>query len=252
MSTISLTSTMLKYLSLLSLYCLRAKGFVTPTPVRAKSSSQLFYEAIKNSSSDEIRFLGKAADALVRPGVVLIAPSNEFHHFYRQSAIFIHAMGMDENEEEVIRGVILDQPTPFTMEEMAGLDGRLGGNLLYRGGNIGGETAMMLQRAGGDEEIGTSGVFEGGLTDASERDDDIDNYKFFFNYCEFLPNELEGMLDQVDSETGDGWMSVEVPSAFITEDWDKGDCWRHLRNVLRQRSMDDDATDSDDFDPYDP
>ena len=67
-----------------------------------------------------IRFLGMGPHAIIRPGIVLIAPPNEYHHFYRQSAIFVYAMGEDEsyNNTHVIRGVIIDHPTPFTVSEM--------------------------------------------------------------------------------------------------------------------------------------
>ena len=62
---------------------------------------------------------GAGSSSIVRPGVILLSPKNEYHHYYRNSAIFIFAMGEDSNTNEyIIRGVILDMPTPFTFYEM--------------------------------------------------------------------------------------------------------------------------------------
>ena len=67
-----------------------------------------------------MRFLGKGDRAIVRTGCVLVAPVHEYHHYYRKAAIFIHAMGEDDDKGGVyvVRGVILDHPTPFTVGEM--------------------------------------------------------------------------------------------------------------------------------------
>ena len=69
-----------------------------------------------SSSKTVTRFLGKGENAIVRTGVVLIAPLHEYHHFYRNSAIFIQGMGENEEGLYVIRGLIIDHPTPFTLE----------------------------------------------------------------------------------------------------------------------------------------
>lgn len=193
-------------------------------------------------SADNIRFLGKGPNAIVREGAVLIAPKEEFHTFLRQSAVYVYAIGSDEYDETVIRGVILDHPTPFTMAEMApgAVAGVLSENLLWKGGMKGGDCAMMLHTVSslGSNEIGTSGVYEGGLEKAMEFVDKgkhkSDQFKFFFNYCQFSPAELDEMLEGVDAD-GDAWMSVEVPSEVIFADWNRGDCWRYLRNSIRQR-----------------
>jgi len=99
-----------------------------------------------NSSSNpspntphHLRFLGKGPNAIVRPGVVLIAPTHEYHHFLMKSAIFIHAIGLNEYGEHVTRGVIIDHPTAFTMGEMSAgsVVGVLGNNILFQGGDQG-------------------------------------------------------------------------------------------------------------------
>jgi hypothetical protein len=63
-------------------------------------------------------FLGKAANAIVRPGVVLVAPSFEFSTYLRESAVFVYAMGYDERlEADVIWGVVIDYPLPLLWEK---------------------------------------------------------------------------------------------------------------------------------------
>lgn len=198
--------------------------------------------ATKDFSADDIRFLGKGPNAIVREGAVLIAPQEEFHTFLRQSAVFIYAIGTDEYGETVVRGVILDHPTPFTMAEMSPgvVSGALSENFLWKGGMKGGDCAMMLHTDSSMNlsEIGTSGIYEGGLQLAMASVDNGDQasnqFKFFFNYCQFTPKELEDMLEGVD-EDGDAWMSVEVPPGVVFADWNRGDCWRYLRNLIRQR-----------------
>lgn len=193
--------------------------------------TRLFTSDPDNSS---IRFLGKGSNAIVRPGVVLLAPAEEFHHYLRQSAVFIYAMGTDDNDEYVIRGVILDNPTPFTIGEMmeTKASGGIYESLIFRGGESGGQEAFCLHSIDtlGLEEIGTSSIYQGGdvanLSDPS-------SVKFFFNYMEFLEQELEDMLEIIQ-EDGDGWTSVEIPPEMVlNSDYDKGEAWARLRNKSR-------------------
>mmetsp|Transcript_26710 Transcript_26710/g.34810 ORF Transcript_26710/g.34810 Transcript_26710/m.34810 type:complete len:251 (+) Transcript_26710:3-755(+) len=193
------------------------------------------------SSAKFFRFLGRGENAIVRPGVVLIAPLHENSHFLMKSAVFIHAMGINEFDEYVIRGVIIDHPTPFTMTEMANLQGPLGDKLLYRGGEVGNDSAMMLHSIPGvsqSEEIGTSGVYEGGLQAASDMCGagtiSTDKFKFFFQFTEWTETQLENMLAEVDSD-GDGWASVEVSSDLVLScELDRSDAWSTLRNKIRE------------------
>jgi hypothetical protein len=221
----------------------------------------------KELDASAIRYLGLGPNAIVREGAVLVAPPEEYNHYLMRSALFVYAMGLDDYNEQVIRCVVLDNPTPFTLGEMAtGLNGMerdgsssssassspLLNNLIYRGGNLGGETAMMLhsRKELERDEIGTSGIYEGGLAQAlsqvktiTEADADaneaqapmVNDFKFFFNYCQFSPVELETMLDVIDPETGDAWISFEVPPALILEEWDKNEFWRYLRNDWKKR-----------------
>ncbi|CAJ1947863.1 unnamed protein product [Cylindrotheca closterium] len=199
----------------------------------------------ESASSSSIRFLGKGSNAIVRPGVVLVAPADEFHHFMRESAVFIYGMGLDDYDEYVIRGVIIDHPTAFTIGEM--MDGEEDAktapvymNQLFRGGDMGGESAFMLHsdetiaKTADQEEVGTSGIYQGGFEYAVSSDFDTNKAKFFFHFMEFTEQELETML--VDSESdGDPWVSVEIPSDMVlSSEYDRGEAWARLRNLVRQ------------------
>ena len=212
---------------------------------RSSSSSS---SAASSSSGNNIRFLGRGSHAIVRPGVVLIAPQHEYHHFYRKAAIFIHAMGQtdddDDDDEYVIRGLIVDHPTPFTLQEMMMSSqssplqtSPLGQQLLWRGGDRGGDGVVLLHSREelGQSPIGMSGLYQGGWEAAMEAAtvENADDFKAFFNYCEFTEAELENMLQS--DEDGDAWASVEVdPSFVLNPDWDRGDAWARLRNHVAQ------------------
>lgn len=194
------------------------------------------------STGTEIKFLGRGKDAIVRPGVVLVAPPDEYHHFLRESAVFIYAMGEDDDGVYVIRGVIIDHPTPFTMHEMmpAGqtvLDGNADDqpiatflrNLLYRGGELGDAVFMLhsdqqLGEQAKQEVIGSSGIYQGGLEYAEENNYEInpDQCKFFFSFMEFTEAEMEEMLENRADESTQ-WLSVEVPPDFVlNSEWERG------------------------------
>lgn len=204
-----------------------------------------------------VKILGRGPDAIVRPGCVLVAPSNEFHHFYRQSAIFIFAMGEEERDEGnpyqepryIIRGLIIDHPTPFTLAEMMEqnpnvVENPMGQNFLFRGGDKGKDGVILLhdqEDVAPFSEIGDSGIYQGGWDVALEKCRQAEkgeatyaqSFKAFFNYCEFTEQELEDLLDS--QEDGDAWVSVEVTPKFVLDpDWDRGDAWKRLRNTLKQ------------------
>ena len=193
-----------------------------------------------------------------------MAPQHEYHHYYRRSAIFIYNIGLPDDDSAttattstslqnyVIRGLILDHPTPFTWKEM--IPGRfddspLGDELLYRGGDRGGDGVLLLHnnkiqhgtdavRTADTNEIGPgSGIYQGGWDAAVAAvhagTADVEDFKAFFNFCEFSELELEAMLES--EEGGDGWASVEVDSSIVlSTDWDRGGCWKRLRNAIAQ------------------
>jgi hypothetical protein len=234
--------------------------------------------ATARSSKTPIRFLGKGVDAIVREGAVLLAPSHEFHHFYRRAAIFIYSIGTDtttaattasvrpgdDGDEETlyIRGLILDHPTAFTINDvLGGVDDRFVStafgetNLVHRGGDKGGDGLILLHdvkniaatfadaSAVYDDDddddmmmIGNSGLYQGGwdrIIPACEAGvADVNNFKAFFNHCEFTERELEDLLKS--DEDGDNWISIEVLDCrlLLSQQWQRGDLWRRLRNAV--------------------
>ena len=91
------------------------------------------------------------------------------------------------------------------------------------------------------EMIGTSGIYEGGLSTAMERTSEgifpLNAFKFFFNYVEFTDRELLSILGDTDSG-GDCWTSLEIESSFILDsDLYTADCWKYLRNKLKLRGL---------------
>ncbi|KAL3917243.1 MAG: hypothetical protein SGARI_007762 [Bacillariaceae sp.] len=118
------------------------------------------------------------------------------------------------------------------MGEMMKVKNESGGvfdRLIYRGG----ESAFCLHSFPelGSEEIGTSGIYQGGDLEAMENPERV---KFFFNYIEFLEQELEDMLE-VKHEDGDCWTSVEIPPELVLDsNYDRGELWARLRNAVRE------------------
>jgi hypothetical protein len=199
-----------------------------------------------SSVGSTVRLLGQGEHAIVRPGVVLVAPAHEYHHFYRQSAILIHAMGQDDDSGDyLIRGVILDHPTPFTLKEMIPQEriqkNPLGDNLLFRGGDKGGDGVILIHnhKEFGLPEIGTfSGLYQGGwdaaLAACGNGTADVNDFKVFFNYCEFTEQEIEDLFRSKEDD-GDCWASVEIDSDLVlSEEWDRGDCWKRIRNSISE------------------
>lgn len=199
----------------------------------------------KQESSDSFEFIGKGSSELIEPGIVLVAPSHEYNHFLMRSAVFIYDQGLNEFDEMVTRGVIIDHPTAFTMNEMGVEDlGKLGENALWRGGDAGNDTVMFLHCHGiensSNNKIGCSGIYEGGLQEVKERIDsgkiDSNGCKFFFNYIEFREKELQSIMTETDSD-GDAWAVMRVPKNFITNgDYARGDAWSYLRNYMKSRN----------------
>lgn len=187
-------------------------------------------------------FLGKGPEAIVRNGVVLISPAEEFHHFYRQAAIYIYTMGeAEDGSDYLIRGLILDHPTAFSVgESMPNAPPTLTENRIFRGGDRGGEGIILLHDHAdwNVEEIGDSGIYQGGWDAVSKAKEVGENScKVFFNYCEFTEDELEGILG-MKREDGDAWMSFEVDPKFVLdESYDRGDAWKKLRNAAAQLSL---------------
>lgn len=213
---------------------------VTPPKLSSGSSS--------NEGTENIRYLGSGEDAIIRPGVVLVAPVHEYDHFLMKSAVFVYAIGLDESENTIIRGVVLDHPTAFSIGEMSpNVMGRVSDNSLFRGGYDGSDTAMLLHSAGGpdgpvaaDTMIGTSEIFEGGIVSAMESVDagviEPEQCKFFFNHMQFTVKELDDMFSATDSD-GDQWSSLEIPPEYVLDsDYDRGELWLKLRRTIKHET----------------
>lgn len=222
----------------------QVSAFCKPITSTSISSKTQLYQT-NNNEINPIRYLGSGPSALIRPGVVLVAPKHEYDHFLMKSTVFIYAIGLDDNQDMVARGVIIDHPTAFTVGEMSPLvSGAVSNNLLFRGGNSGKHTAMMLHSAGGpdgpipnSEMIGDSGIYEGGIVQAMEAVDagiiDADRCKFFFNYMQFREMELDDMF--ADVEDGDAWASLEVPVEYVLDsDLERGGMWVKLHNAVKK------------------
>lgn len=237
----------LAFCSMVEGFLLEAPGLGTPpSPISSHRSAQASDE--NDSDSSSVRFLGRGERAIVRPGVVLVAPPDEFHHYLRQAAVFIYAMGTDDDDVYVIRGVIIDHPTPFTMLEMMAEQGGDASsiaclqNLMYRGGERGDATFMLhcddtLAKQADQEMIGSTGIFEGGLDYATSNNYVIDpqKVKFFFSYMEFTEAELEEMLENREDPSTQ-WTSVEVsPDFVLNSELERGEAWARLRNAVREQ-----------------
>ncbi|KAL7553494.1 hypothetical protein ACHAWF_016857, partial [Thalassiosira exigua] len=189
-----------------------------------------------DGAREGIRYLGSGENAIIRPGVVLVAPNHEYDHFLMRSAVFVYAIGLDENESTIIRAFTIGEMSPNVM-------GGLAQNQLFRGGYDGSDTAMLLHSAGGsgasvksDTMIGSSGIFEGGIVSAMESADagviEPSDCKFFFNYMQFTEKELSNMF--AGSEDGDEWVSLEIPTDYVLDsDYERGELWSKLRNNIR-------------------
>lgn len=224
----------------------------------------IHHESI-NTKGFSISYVGRGSSAIVRKGSLLIAPSQEYHHLLSKAAIFIYDVGLDdENNELVARGVIIDHPTAFSISEMVddsyfqneeGIAATIGKNTLFRGGDLGEEFVMVLHSLHpnhpSQEMIGSSGIYQGGLSniiDAINRGDIVcdttNSIKFFFNYLEFTENQLNLMFHDDDDDTNqqgsiDSWLSVEVlPSSFILHNgYNRGSAWEKIRNYVRLNNL---------------
>ena len=229
-----------------------ALAFMQSTALQRSHNTHHFVSSTSRKSnnndddddSGKIRYLGSGEDAIIRPGVVLLAPKHEYDHFLMKAAVFVYAIGLDEEDNTIVRAVVLDNPTAFTIGEMSpNVMGGLSDNILFRGGYDGSDTALLLHSAGGNgpvksvNEIGSSGIYEGGIVSAMESVDagliGKDQCKFFFNYMTFTEKELDNMFAGV--EDGDTWVSLEIPTEYVlNSDYDRGQLWSRLRNSIRE------------------
>lgn len=85
----------------------RSSGSFYASPTRPRIvgfRSKLYTSSDESNESGGVRYLGSGDNAIIRPGVVLVAPSHEYDHFLRESAVFVYAIGLDDDENTIIRG----------------------------------------------------------------------------------------------------------------------------------------------------
>jgi len=202
-------------------------------------------------------FLGVGPSSPLREGTLLVSPSDEYDHFLMHSVLFVFEIGYDEvYDKTLVRAVIVDHPTAFTVGEMldsaGGGGASLGGltnNPLYRGGDNGGNAVILLHSVPGldgsvsiDDNGKASLLHTGGISAAAIAVDDstvdASRFKFFFNYVEIPIGEIQGMLDaplgEGDDEAADGWMVLgDVPPEIVLDgSYGRGQAWRKLRKMF--------------------
>merc|ERR1712232_1554029 len=148
--------------------------------------------------------------------------------------------GLNTEGNTAVRGVMIDNPTPFTISEMTNNEslGILGNHLLFRGGDEGAESIMLLHN---NPDIPSTPIadnlFQGGIDYAIHNNtpQQQHDFKFFFNYIEYDINSLHKILSEEDEDGGgDAWISVSAPSDLIlNSDLDRGDAWKGIRNIMK-------------------
>ena len=111
------------------------------------------------------------------------------------------------------KGLLLERPTAFTVDEMVPGFDEFSSNTLFRGGEDGGNKVVVLHTHGeldGAREVGL-GVFEGGISAARKAvasgAASPGDFKFFFGQFKVTPQDLDGMLG------GGGWRAVSLGAA---------------------------------------
>lgn len=173
---------------------------MAPRGLRALFLLAMVCEAVghggRPNARSRIRLCSPASS--LAPGTVLIAQPDQYDHYYHEAVMLVL-----EHGEGGSRGVLLNRETPFTMGEMAtGMD-CFAQSTVYRGGNGGSDTVLMLHTRSdlrGAKPVGDSGLYLGGLKDAQELVStgaaDVSAFKFFFNSERWAPSELAKQVGQ--------------------------------------------------------
>jgi putative AlgH/UPF0301 family transcriptional regulator len=145
-----------------------------------------------------VRLCAALVDGPIAPGSVLVSQPEQFDAFFHEAVLLL----LEHSSDRGSRGVLLNRETPFTMGEMAAGMDCFADNIVYRGGNGGEDTVLMLHcQAGlpGSTLVGESGLFLGGLKGAQELvgsgQVDASAFKFFFNTQVWAPGQLQTELE---------------------------------------------------------
>lgn len=163
---------------------------------------------------------------------LLVAPESEGGHLTNEGVVFIYQI----NDEEAT-GVVLQKPTTFTMNEMAPDFDDFDENVMYRGGEEGGQSVLMFHPHGdldGCRNVG-NGIFVGGVQNAKQAVwsgmKPASTFQFFFNHLTFSTVNLEGML----SENG-GWKVLRFPEQAMVDvvlSPGEGEIWSQLHRRIK-------------------
>eukprot|EP00903_Cladosiphon_okamuranus_P009078 g8679.t1 len=147
-------------------------------------------------------------------GTVLVSGKENYGHMTFKAVALVYEHG----EGGPTRAVCVDKGLDFTIGEMSSGDlGPLADNRLFRGGEEGGEVAIMIHSHDimGARPLGDTGLFVGGFVSALELVEEggakpVD-FKFFFNHLAWPPGALE---EQVEKGL---WKLVKLPNAVLLE-----------------------------------
>lgn len=169
------------------------------------------------------------ASAFTGPGSVLISKPEQLDNLLMRSVILV-----TEHSDKVTTGQIVNKPTGWNMEEMAYESGEFKGNLLFKGGENGHDTAIMIHKydLGGYSKPLGNGVYIGGSKQAREKVQSLEthprDFKFIFNSIQWPPGALKAELDSGE------WDVCKVPVEMLVqqdEEWvDR--LWFTLRTAL--------------------
>jgi hypothetical protein len=223
--------------------------------------------AIRDYSEPELSSMELLSAGAVEAGTLMVAPKHEYNHFLMEQAVLVY-----EADETGYRGVILEMPTAFTVDEMVpGLDD-FDGNYLFTGGEDGGRSVIMVHPHG--EELAADGqkkkssdaadaavkfnttiancmpigggLFVGGVEEAKAAVAKgllpAGDFKFFFNHVRWSTQEVPPMLEE------GGWRAVKLPDSetpkFVLRNGDH-DLWRAMQRELGVHFEDDGETNWD-------
>lgn len=163
------------------------------------------------------------------PGCVLLSKPEQLENLLMRSVVVI-----TEDSDKGSVGQIINKPTGWNMEEMAYETGEFKGNLLFKGGENGQDTAIMIHKydLGGYSKPVGNGLYVGGSKQAREKVRTMEthpkDFKFIFNSLQWPPGMLKS---EIDNEV---WDVCQVPvDMLVQQDEEMMDrLWFTLRSAL--------------------
>ena len=144
-------------------------------------------------------------ETLSSSGNVLVAKKCEKDSFFAKACVLIFD---HNNRDNKTRGVLLEKITPFFMGDTAPALSAFATNVMYLGGNHGGDMATVYHwqnfSSTGSTGTGTSkhlggGIFSGGIRECSTMVEEYrahpKDFKFISNHVEWPSSDLLGEVD---------------------------------------------------------